>query len=226
MRIKEMKDMGTFSGWFKVGAGATLGSLTAIKGMELGEAVVDATIKNAYNNYRSTNFDPIVRADLNELLVLNRLKKIEYPFPNSKNEKKENFFKRHPLLTGILILYVILEAMITMMGMQGNFNQNIAAILSIVVFLLVIGACILAVKKVFKTGSKKITQSTYKNALDKDGEQYWYVREYIRQALEKKELSPKEAILKISNTRLAQQFPDSAEEIDANEFYYRQQLGL
>ena len=68
--------------------------------------------------------------------------------------------------------------------------------------------------------------ASYKNQLESDGQQYWYVREYVRQALANGELDTKSAIVKISNTALAQQFPDTVDEIEANAFYYRQKLGI
>ena len=44
------------------------------------------------------------------------------------------------------------------------------------------------------------------------------------QALALAELSPQDAVLKLSHTQLGQQFPDTVEEIEANAFYYKQKL--
>ena len=63
-----------------------------------------------------------------------------------------------------------------------------------------------------------------KQQLIKDGQQYWRIREYVRQALAASELSPQDAVLKLSRTQLGQQFPDTVEEIEANAFYYKQKL--
>ena len=69
-------------------------------------------------------------------------------------------------------------------------------------------------------------QHTYKSELENAGQEYWYVREYIRQALARHELSVEDSIRKISNTQLARIFPDTVEKIEANAFYYRQRIGM
>lgn len=79
------------------------------------------------------------------------------------------------------------------------------------------------VRKAGKKG-KDVLFGNYKNQLEVNGQQYWYVREYIRQELANGEMNTKSAIIKISNTALAQQFPDTVDEIEANAFYYRQKL--
>ena len=70
----------------------------------------------------------------------------------------------------------------------------------------------------------RLKKQKYKPELEQDGEKYWYVREYIRQALEAGEMNRDDAVRKLSNTALVQQFPDTVEEIEANAFYYKQQL--
>ena len=82
-------------------------------------------------------------------------------------------------------------------------------------------APVIVIKKVGRGGQKVLSRS-YKSQLEYDGQQYWYVREYVRQALSRGELDKKIAITKIVNTNLAQRLPDTVDEIEANAFYYRQ----
>lgn len=84
--------MGYFKDAFDVGAGATLGNMAVNTGAQIGATFVDAKFKQAYNNYRAQYFDPVIRNDLNELLVFERLPQRSYPFPNSNNPEKKREF--------------------------------------------------------------------------------------------------------------------------------------
>lgn len=68
--------------------------------------------------------------------------------------------------------------------------------------------------------------ASFKATLIEEGKQYWHIREYVRQVLQKGELSIEDAIVKISNTELGRQFPDTVDQIEANAFHYRQKLGM
>ena len=76
--------------------------------------------------------------------------------------------------------------------------------ISLLVFALFISGIVMIVSKAGKKG-KDVLFGSYKNQLEANGQQYWYVREYVRQALANGELDTKSAIVKISNTALAQQ---------------------
>lgn len=219
--------MGYFKDAFDLSAGATLGNLTVNAGAQLGAALVDAQSKQAYINYRSQYFDPIIRHDLDELLVFERLPQLAYPFPKSSEPiKKENFFKRHKVFTALLITELALEILISILGVNGSVDDLFENLLLGAFFLMMglfLYGVVIAIKKVGKTGKKVLTN--YKTQLEYDGQQYWYVREYARQALAKGEMDTKTAITKISNTSLARQFPDTVDEIEASAFYYRQVMG-
>lgn len=221
--------MGYFQDAFDIGAGATLGNLAVKTGAQMGSTFVQAKFQQAYNNYRSQYFDPVVRHDLNELLVFGKLPQQGYPFPNGNTEvKKENFFKRHKKFTAVFLVVLVLDIIASSLGASGNVGsvwQSLMMILSFFVMVLIIAGVVMAVSKAGRKG-KEVLSSGYKNQLENDGQQYWYIREYIRQSLERGEMDTKAAIIKICNTSLAQQFPDTLEQIEANAFYYRQQLGL
>lgn len=83
----------------------------------------------------------------------------------------------------------------------------------------------MVIKKISRSGKNKLS-SNFKAQLEYDGQQYWYMREYVRQALARGEMDINTAVTKICNTRLAQQFPDTVDKIEANAFYYRQKMGV
>lgn len=217
--------MGYFKDAFDVGAGATLGSLAVTTGYNIGLNITDAAMKKAYVEYRSQYFDPIVRSDLCDIMVRGLLVEKEYPFPKDTSKApRDNFFMRHKVFTISLICYPV-AGFIHMMLPIDLFME--ISILSAMVFMF--SGIGIVCKKILRGGKKvvgKVVENTYKPQLDNDGAHYWYVREYIRQALASNELNKKDAILKISNTNLAQQFPDTLEEIEAHAFYYRQRLGM
>ena len=217
--------MGYFKDAFDVGAGATLGNMAVNTGAQIGATFVDAKFNQAYNNYRSQYFDPVIRNDLNELLVFERLPQKAYPFPNSNVQvKKENFFKRHKKFTILLLAMIVMDlfaSILSMSGISENLGDNLLVVticLSVAVY---ISGMVIVIKKVGRGGQKVLSRS-YKSQLEYDGQQYWYVREYVRQALSRGELDKKIAITKIVNTNLAQRLPDTVDEIEANAFYYRQ----
>lgn len=221
--------MGYFKDAFDVGAGATLGNMAVNTGAQIGATFVDAKFKQAYNNYRAQYFDPVIRNDLNELLVFERLPQRSYPFPNSNNpEKKENFFKRHKKFTILLLVTIVVDilgALLNMFASTSALALDLLFIVGILAWSVCISGLVMIVKKVGR-GGKKVLSGNYKAQLENDGQQYWYVREYVRQALANGELDLKNAIIKIVNTSLAQQLPDSIDKIEANAFYYRQKMGV
>lgn len=221
--------MGYFKDAFDIGAGATLGNLAVNTGAQLGAQFVQAKFQQAYNHYRSQYFDPVIRHDLNELLVFGRLPQQEYPFPNSNAPvKKENFFKRHKKFTALLIAILGIDIIASGLGAAGSVGSAWQSLMVIgtVLFVVLFGSgIVMAVSKAGRKGKEALSDG-YKSQLENDGQQYWYVREYVRQALARGEMDTRSAIIKISNTSLAQQFPDTVDEIEANAFYYRQKLGM
>ncbi len=212
--------MGLFGDSFNIGAGATLGNLAAQTGFQAAEDFFNAAEKGAYDKLRSESFDPVVRQDLKDIMVRGMLQTRNYPFPKDEVREKENFFKRHKVFwIAFLLLFVFI--MISA-GSSGDAPETAVAIFTIF-------ACIyfwVAFAKKTKRGVTKLKESGFRPKLIKDGQQYWHVREYIRQALAAKQMSVQDAIVKISNTELGRQFPDTVDEIEANAFYYRQKLGL
>ena len=138
--------------------------------------------------------------------------------------KKENFFKRHKKFTILLLAMIVMNlfaSILSMSGISENLGDNLLVVticLSVAVY---ISGMVIVIKKVGRGGQKVLSRS-YKSQLEYDGQQYWYVREYVRQALSRGELDKKIAITKIVNTNLAQRLPDTVDEIEANAFYYRQ----
>ena len=217
--------MGWFKNSFGVGAGATLGSMAAQTGVDMVVNIADATTKKLYDDYRTEHFDPIVRDDLSHIIARGALKEVPYPFPtevrpgaNTRQEPiQSSFVQRHKIALGVAG-FLLLVAIF-------NPKQS-AVVLFVGVWLLIVAAGIAFFKKAGRTASKVAISSldAPKQQLINDGQQYWHIREYVRQALAASELSPQDAVLKLNSTRLAQQFPDTVEDIEANAFYYKQRL--
>lgn len=214
--------MGYFENAFDIGAGATLGNLAVQTGYNLTLGAVNSADKKVYNQYRSRNFDPIVRQDLKDIMVKGMLQNIACPFPTSVQENRPNFFARHKVFTGCLCIGLACDLLSRIIPFW-IFSQ-----ISSMAYVVMAGSIFgMAMSKLGK-GAKTLVGNSkaIKNRLIQDGKQYWYVREYVRQALEIGEMDAREAIVKISNTSLACQFPDTIEEIEANAFYYRKELGM
>lgn len=215
--------MGLFQDAFDLSSGATLGNIVANSSVEFGVNLANAADKAAYTKFRVENFDPTLRQDLQDIMVRGRLQAIAYPFPTGekKEEVKEKFFKNHPIITGFgisLVLTMLLNrAMVE--------NTDLAVMICMPIYVGMIYAFVRFVKKLGK-GGKKLWESNIKPPLINDGYQYWHIREYVRQALDSGEMTVKDGIVKISNTNLGRQFPDTIEEIEANAFYYKQKLGI
>lgn len=219
--------MGLFSDAFDVGAGATLGSMASANLVNMSGRLVSNTITKAYNEYRSSCFDPIVREDICNIMVKGNLPQMAYPFPsvNGSLGEKENFFKQHKIFTAILAVFII-SVISSGVTASGNGSESLAVMMGFSLLALFFAGIGMMIMKIGKIGKKAVVNTSYKNQLGNDGQQYWYVREYIRQALETHQLTAKEAVYQMCNTRLAQQLPDTAEELDAHIFYYKQRLGL
>ena len=212
--------MGLFQDAFDLSSGATLGNIVSVQSYELGANFVSTVEKETYRQYRVQNFDPVLRQDLKDIMVRGRLQAIAYPFPTGDENKtvtKEKFYKKHPAITGFLV------SMVMIMFSGGNTDFMVIACMPTYIGMIL--ALVNFVKRLGK-GGKKLLKDTFTGTLNNDGHQYWHVREYVRQALDAGEMTVKDAIVKISNTNLGRQFPDTIEEIEANAFYYKQKLGI
>lgn len=218
--------MGLFGDAFNISAGATLGNLAVKTGYQAAEEFLNATEKNAYNKMRSESFDPVVRQDLNDIIVRGMLQARDYPFILDKVQKKENIFKRYKVFWIVTLIFIILYGSYLSKMMNGIDYLRETTTLIEWYFLF---ACFYASYRLYKKlnrGKKKLMQSGFRPKLIKDGQHYWHIREYIRQALASGQMNVQDAIIKISNTELGRQFPDTVDEIEANAFFYRQKLGL
>lgn len=221
--------MGLFGDAFNISAGATLGNLAVKTGYQAAEEFFNATEKNAYNKMRSESFDPVVRQDLNDIIVRGMLQARDYPFLLDKVQRKENIFKRYKVFWIVTIIYLViffgyLYNLMNNAGYEDYARQIFDMTEWYFVFAILYASYRLGKK--LNRGKKKLMQSGFRPKLIKDGQQYWHVREYIRQALASRQMSVQDAIIKISNTELGRQFPDTVDEIEANAFFYRQKLGL
>lgn len=218
--------MGWFKNSFDIGAGVTLGDMAAQTGVTMVVDIIDGSTKKLQDDYRIEHFDPIIRDDLSHIIARGALSEMPYPFPSEPNPgvaaapqpgERKNFVQRHKIAVGIAGALVLVAIC--------NPKQS-AIVLLIGLWLLIVAVGITIFKKASRTASGMMVGalSAPREQLIKDGQQYWRIREYVRQALALDELSPQDAVLKLSHTQLVQQFPDTVEEIEANAFYYKQKL--
>lgn len=210
--------MGLFTDSLKVSSGLTLGHAATKIGIQKTLTAAEEHAEKQVKTYQARFFDPIVRDDLCHLEVDGQLENRIYPFPSKVSviniseiqkdfqeliqdfnvQKIGIFAKSHPWVTGIATL---------LLTVPFGFS-DIGSIIGLSVFIVLVRLIMARPKK-------------YQKVLLEDAQQYWKIREYLRNALVVKELTPQESVKKLLNARLVQRFPDTIEEIEAHAFNYR-----
>ncbi|MBO4126065.1 hypothetical protein [Streptococcus suis] len=210
--------MGLFTDSLKVSSGLTLGHAATKIGIQKTLTAAEEHAEKQVKTYQARFFDPIVRDDLCHLEVDGQLENRIYPFPSKVSviniseiqkdfqeliqdfnvQKIGIFAKNHPWVTGIAAL---------LLTVPFGFS-DIGSIIGLSVFIVLVRLIMARPKK-------------YQKVLLEDAQQYWKIREYLRNALVVKELTPQESVKKLLNARLVQRFPDTIEEIEAHAFNYR-----
>lgn len=266
--------MGYFSDAFGLGAGATLGTLAANRGFDAGAQLAARAFNEATANYRAEYYDPVVRNDLNHLLVLHSLPETGYPFPvetvEAEKPKKRGIHPSLYVLAALLLLQTgWIGAILVLIGCgfwlvkngpdflkkhpvfslltAGLLPVTILTSFNVIDSTLIMGYLLVWIiagisvhlgyrkqqvseisKKMGKTlrkaGKDVIPTEIAKTDLAEYGDQYWHIREYVRLALAKKELSLDDAVERLLRTALVQLFPDTEDEISANVFYFKKEL--
>ncbi len=209
--------MGYFFDAFGIGAGATLGSLAVLDHREKQEQKAKEKFEAIYTKYRRTNYDPIIRDDLNNLLAFQMLEKKDSPFKNLHSIKPVNY-KNAAIIIGILSL-VSLAFPSTHTTSHGLSYANDNILLRFISFILAYALIYFIYRKI----KRKRINKGFKAVLKNKGDNYWKVREYIRESLENGEMNIDDAIRKLSNTYLAQALPDTVEEIEANAYNFKKE---
>lgn len=83
---------------------------------------------------------------------------------------------------------------------------------------------VLLIKKILRIG-KKTSDVIFQSEFINQGMRYWNVREYVRQALEMGELDVQGAYIRIRNTELGRQLPETDTELEAKVFNSRNNKG-
>ncbi|MGF0040284.1 hypothetical protein ACQRBF_05815 [Peptoniphilaceae bacterium SGI.131] len=219
--------MGLFTDFAKASSGATFGALTTIKGMEAAESIASYTLSEAERKYKEDKFDNVIRNDLNHLLVLNKLPEIAYPFPIEGIDKPAaGFFQRHKVFSIGLVMILISSLFSAILPFGSSLRQNMTQIGGFGVLLALFSGIGMIIKKPIKTGSSLIQKHTFKQKLVDAGKKYWHVREYVRQSLDAGSIDRQSALDSLGNTSLLISFPDTKEEILANNFYFKKELGI
>lgn len=185
-------------------------------GFSFGATATEEAFNAVSDRYRAKDFDPVVRKDLLDIMGKGRLESIAYPFPTkSKKQKKPLFVVRHKIFSISLLLYLIF-----IMIFAKSKNQSMYILEKVtVVFLLFWLICIavMTVKYLLRCG-KKVSDSYFQTEFIQQGRKYWNIREYVRQALESGALDVQGAYVRIRDTDLGRQLPDSDTELEAKLF--------
>ncbi len=187
-------------------------------GFSFGYTATEEAINAVSNRYRAKDFDPVVRKDLLDIMKNGRLANITYPFPKqAKPQKKPIFFVRHKIFSISLVLCFFIVGILA--PREEIFDVTEKIVMAFVVFWFF---CIMVmlVKKVLR-GGKKASDLLFQTEYINQGNRYWNVREYVRQALEIGELDAQGAYIRIRNTDLGRQLPDTDTEIEARVFNSR-----
>lgn len=183
-------------------------------GFGFGAKATDEAFNAVSNSYRAKDFDPVVRRDLMELMEKGRLSNIAYPFPRKmKAQKKPIFFVRHKIFSAGVLLYFII-IMILPRELFKTVGADVALIFGFFFIFCIIG---MFIKRVLRKG-KKMSDAFFQTEFINQGQKYWNIREYVRQALETGELNVQDAYVRIRNTELGRQLPDSDTELEAKVF--------
>lgn len=188
-------------------------------GFGFGAKATDEAIDAVSNRYRAKDFDPVVRKDLLDIMTKGQLANIAYPFPKfPRKQKKPIFFVRHKIFTISIVLYFVI---LRVCMINRDFFMSVAEKVALFFGLFWIG-CIIAmfVKKMLR-GGKKATDMLFQSEFIAQGQKYWQVREYVRQALAIGELNVQGAYVRIRNTELGRQLPESDTELEAKAFNSR-----
>ena len=213
--------MGYFLDAFSISSGATLGSLAGQSAFIYGGKALSRQFNEATARHRAALYDPTVRRDLAYLMVTHRLEAGGYPFPDEDEEEQ----KDAPKTSKLLIIVVTLALVLMVSGGKGYFGMTVGLLLVFSIFFGIPLALVLSgAGKLIQLGKKFTPVEINKADLKQYAQQYWHIREYVRQALDMEKITPQEGFSKLCNTALVSQFPDSTDEIEANAFFLEQEL--
>jgi hypothetical protein len=187
-------------------------------GFSFGYTATEEAINAVSNRYRAKDFDPVVRKDLLDIMKNGRLANIAYPFPKqAKPQKKPIFFVRHKIFSISLVLCFFIVGILAPREEIFDVTEKIVMAFAVFWFFCIM---VMLVKKVLR-GGKKASDLLFQTEYINQGNRYWNVREYVRQALEIGELDAQGAYIRIRNTDLGRQLPDTDTEIEARVFNSR-----
>lgn len=227
--------MGTTTNFFKAGlgasAGATLGNIAVSSGCQLIASSFAKANQKAYLNYKANIYDNIVRKDIVEFYASDGKwlpTYSSYPFFEAEPAiAKQNLFLRHPVLS-VLLLITILGNLFIAMG-SSSTPSNMIAPISLSSFALFIGVIYTFLKK---TGRKTVNTVTdllandAREELRHFGQEYWQVREYVKDALASGHLDDDSAYRELLDTFLVQQLPDKNSQLRALAYNRKKELNL
>lgn len=201
---------------------------TTIFGFQLGYNAGEEAMNIVSNTYRAKDFDPVVRKDLLDIMSKGKMENIPYPFPTrTKAPRKPIFLVRHKPFGISVLLWIVISILMMMNAMKTENYEMLNAIANITILFMVFWffyIMVLLIKKILRIG-KKTSDVIFQSEFINQGMRYWNVREYVRQALEMGELDVQGAYIRIRNTELGRQLPETDTELEAKVFNSRNNKG-
>lgn len=187
--------------------------------------------KRSYERYRSKHYDGVVRDDIIQVCATFNptvLDTKECPFPGGAHWKRKNFLQRHKIFSGLLLTTIVLDiAQVALLRAFGvniyriDFFENLQTIAGMGTAFVLAGIVYMAVGK-FLGGRRK----KYIEELGEEGNAYWNMREYVREALDMGVLTQSQALQKLMNTMLYQRHAYRGDDLEADVFHYQRAHGL
>lgn len=179
--------MYTFSKWFDSVSGVTLGALAAQSGINYGFNLLNFINNEGLRKYREQEYDPVVRQDLMDLLLLHRLRAYDAPFGENKREERRKY--RYIFLMAVMavLLYIFYKMQKSLYAFPAAiYLLDVLGLAAVVVMIW----CLIMFKKISR--EQDYTNSIWGkglsakelDTLDKQiAPDYWSRREYCRERM-------------------------------------------
>lgn len=178
-------------------------------GFSVGANATNVAINSAEEAYRKKYFDAPVQEDIKSIVERGILENRVYPFPTSVKTKRPPFFVRHKFYCSVIvIIWVLIWLVMTLFGNNVEFAGKICIVLLAISWFFGVGGFIVMLIKKIARGGKKVADFTFQSTYISEGQEYWNIREQVRQALQAGTINSQNAVCHLRNTALGRRLPN------------------
>ncbi|MBQ3030572.1 MAG: hypothetical protein IJD24_05045 [Agathobacter sp.] len=179
-------------------------------GFGFGANATKIAINKGEEAYRKKYFDDVVLQDIKMITEKGGLIEKKYPFPSSDKVKRPPFFVRHKILCGSWVVLFVLEFILYQIYIKSNnlFFLELMTYAIPVFWVFGVGCFIVILIKKILRGGKKVVDFSFKDNYIHEGQEYWKLREQVRQALQARTINSQTAIQYLRNTALGRRITD------------------